>query len=1193
MTPTTIARRQITRKKIVLFTLLSWLRRGSKLALLVIQGLRGARKLKQGALYLYVGNGVRAQVKAIGSYDLVLPNGLTKVTFSDDVAVVMDNKNDDGEVGSFKSTSINTENNHGAAGVIGEDCTLANVIIPQEEVDTLSARFENSLYGYFVGRRLAFPVVQNYARNAWGKYGFKNVMVHQGFFMFQFSTKESMENVLDQGPWRIRSVPLILNVWNPISELKREDIKKVPVWVKLFNVPVVAYSKVGLNLITAKLGRLIKFDAHTSNMCLNSWGMNSYARVLVEISAEKELVQSLVVVVPIDKNKGHRLVSIEIEFEYRPPRCSVCKVFDHIDKECHKKEKEEIQNTNKEDGLGYDKRKSKGINQASKANKTSRFRFSNGKPKLIYRPVVKPTNTMLSPSKLKDSSSHYSKEDVNVACDKPTEPSNVTTNDSSRPTNENAKSKFIQDDIDLGQLRSYIDKHMKEDKTREASKNKHHSLSDSEESKVEEVCMPDHISGGGSLDRLEDDLDGYDGYEAQFCDLNEQGQAFCDQYDIRKMTRKPFLHRTERATNLLGLIHTNVCGPLRHVSRQGAGYFITFMDDYSLLETFKVFNNEVENQLGKTIKALRSDREGEYISQEFKDYLKAYGIVQQLTPPYTPQYNRVSKRRNHTLLDMVRSMMNLITPPLSFWDYAIESAARILNIVPTKKVDKTPYELWYGKVPNVSYLKVLGCEALVKRDTPDKLQQRSVKCIFIGYPKETMGYYFYFPPENKIVVARYAEFLEKNLISQEVSGRAVELEEIQDEDTSPSESTSKIPIEVEGFKPPQEEVVPVRRSARIHRAPNRLCLNVEVEEHSLRDLNEPTNYKAALLDPESDKWLDAMNAKIQSMKDNQVWCLVDLSPNGKTVGSKWLFKKKADIDGIVHTYKACLVSKGFTQTYGVDYEETISPIADIRAIRILVAIAAFYDYEICKMDVKTAFLNGYLDEDIYMVQPEGFVDPKHPRKVCKLQRSIYGLKQASRSWNKRFDEEIKRFGFAQNLDEPCVYQKASGSNVTFLILYVDDIIIMGNHIPSLQSVKSYLGKCFTMKDLGEAAFILGIKIYRHRSNRLIGLSQSDYMDKILKRFKMKNSKHGNIPMQERFDLNKTQGASTPGEVKRMKNVPYASTLDLINTKDMFLVYGGNHEAELRVDCYCDAGFETDRDDIKSQTGYVFVLNKGA
>nr|GEY17715.1 retrotransposon protein, putative, Ty1-copia subclass [Tanacetum cinerariifolium] len=524
------------------------------------------------------------------------------------------------------------------------------------------------------------------------------------------------------------------------------------------------------------------------------------------------------------------------------------------------------------------------------------------------------------------------------------------------------------------------------------------------------------------------------------------------------MTRKSFSHRPEKATDLLGIIHTDVCGLHRHVSRQGASYFITFTDDYShyryiyllkhkheVFETFKVFKNEVENQLGKTIKALRSDRGGVYISQEFKDYLKACGIVQQLTPPYTPQHNGVSERRN-------------------------QSATRILNMVPTKKVDKTPYELWYGKVPNLSYLKVWGCEALVKRDTLDKLQQRSVKCIFLGYPKETMGYYFYFPPENKIVVTRYAEFFEKNLITQEVSGRAIDIKEIQDEDTSPYEITSKIPIEVEGFEPPQEEVIPIRRSERTHRAPDRLCLNVE------------------------------------SMIDNMVWVLVDLPPGCKTVGSKWIFKKNTDMDGIVHTYKPRLVAKVYTQLYGIDYEETFSPVADIRAIRILISITAFYDYEIWKMDVKTAFLYGYLDEDIYMVQHEGFVDHNHPRK-------------------------------------------ASESNVTFLILYVDDIIIMGNHIPSLQSVKDYLGKCFAIKDLGEAAFILEIKIYRDRSKRLIGLGQNAYMDKILKRYKIDNFKRGHIPMQEKLDLNRTQGASTPKEVKRMQNVPYASAVVKPNTMD--------------------------------------------
>ncbi|GJY21896.1 retrotransposon protein, putative, ty1-copia subclass [Tanacetum coccineum] len=262
------------------------------------------------------------------------------------------------------------------------------------------------------------------------------------------------------------------------------------------------------------------------------------------------------------------------------------------------------------------------------------------------------------------------------------------------------------------------------------------------------------------------------------------------------------------------------------------------------------------------------------------------------------------------------------------------------------------------------------------------------------------------------------------------------------------------------------------------------------------------------------------------------------------------------MDGIVHTYKARLVAKGYTQVYGVDYEETFSLVVDIRAIRILISIAAYYDYEIWQMDIETAFLNGYLDKYIYTVQPEGFVDPNQPRK-------------------------------------------ANVRNVTFLILYVDDIIIMGNHIPSLQSVKDYLGKCFAMKDFGKAAFILRIKIYRYRSKRLIGLGQNAYMDKILKRYKMDTSKRGHIPMQERLDLNKTLGASKPKEVKRMQNVPYASTVGSImyvvrctrpdvafaNTKYMFLVYGGNPEAELRVDCYCNAGFEIDIDDMKSLTRY--------
>nr|GEY89244.1 hypothetical protein [Tanacetum cinerariifolium] len=290
------------------------------------------------------------------------------------------------------------------------------------------------------------------------------------------------------------------------------------------------------------------------------------------------------------------------------------------------------------------------------------------------------------------------------------------------------------------------------------------------------------------------------------------------------------------------------------------------------------------------------------------------------TPPYTPQHNGVSERRNKTLLDMVRSMMNLTTLPKSFWDM------------------------------------LSSCEALVKRDAPNKLDPRSIKCIFVGYPKETMGYYFYYPLKNKIFVARNAEFFDNSPIVQKASeshgllessrsDRGLEL--IQEEDTQPFENTSEIhnevaPIEVE----PQNVEVPICRSATIPQAPDRYGFYIDVEEYELGDLSEPPNYKAALSDPEFDKWLEAINTKMQSIKDNQVWVLIDLPLNGRIVRSKWLFKNKTDMDGNVHTFKARFVTKGYTQTYNVNYRETFSPIADIRAIRILLAIFAFYDYEI-------------------------------------------------------------------------------------------------------------------------------------------------------------------------------------------------------------------------------------------------------
>lgn len=337
------------------------------------------------------------------------------------------------------------------------------------------------------------------------------------------------------------------------------------------------------------------------------------------------------------------------------------------------------------------------------------------------------------------------------------------------------------------------------------------------------------------------------------------------------------------------------------------------------------------------------------------------------------------------------------------------------------------------------------------------------------------------------------------------------------------------------------------------------------------------------------------------------------------------------MDGKVETYKARLVAKGFTQKEGIDYEETFSPVAMLKSIRILLTIAAHFDYEIWQMDVKTAFLNGNLDECIFMVQPDGFVAEGQEHKLCKLKKSIYGLKQASRSWNIRFDQAIKSFGFDQCPDESCVYKKCNGNVVMFLVLYVDDILLIGNDVGVLSTVRVWLSSQFDMKDLGEASHILGIKLMRDRKNRMLGLSQASYIDSILARFSMQDSKKGFLPFRHGISLSKDQCPKTPEEIEKMKGIPYASAVGslmyamlctrpdicfavgmvsryqsnpgqehwttvkhilkyLKRTRDYMLVY----QAETLVPIgYTDSDFQSDKDSRKSTSGYVYTLGGGA
>ncbi|GJS45342.1 retrotransposon protein, putative, ty1-copia subclass [Tanacetum coccineum] len=244
--------------------------------------------------------------------------------------------------------------------------------------------------------------------------------------------------------------------------------------------------------------------------------------------------------------------------------------------------------------------------------------------------------------------------------------------------------------------------------------------------------------------------------------------------------------------------------------------------------------------------------------------------IHQVERANTPMYVAHSR----SCQDKEQATLSLSLTTLVVMDYALETVARILNMVSTKKVEKTPYKVWHGQAPKLSYLKFCGCEALVKRDTltkPDKLEPGSIKCIFVGYPKETMGNSFYCPPENKLLVARNAEFLENSLITQEASGSLEDLEIIQEEDTHPSIDTSlnheEDDLEIDE---PQSDIILIHRSTRTRHAPDRMCLYIDTEEHKLGDLGKPANYKAALLDPESDKWRNAMNVEMQFLKDSEV-----------------------------------------------------------------------------------------------------------------------------------------------------------------------------------------------------------------------------------------------------------------------------------------------------------------------------------
>ena len=416
--------------------------------------------------------------------------------------------------------------------------------------------------------------------------------------------------------------------------------------------------------------------------------------------------------------------------------------------------------------------------------------------------------------------------------------------------------------------------------------------------------------------------------------LKVEALPVCESCIEGKMSRNSFKKKGQRVTGPLELVHSDLCGPMNVEARGKYEYYITFIDDYSrygfvylirhkseAFEKFKEYRMEAEKRLGKNLLTLRSDRGGEYLDGNFRQYLLDNGITSQLTAPGTPQQNGVAERRNRTLLNMVRSMLSYSTLPPSFWGYALETANYVLNLVPSKAVSSTPTELWTGHKPSLRHIRIWGSPAHVLNPDAAKLEPRSEVCLFVGYPRGTKGGLYYSPKDRKVFVSAHARFLEEDYIIEHKPTSRIVLEEMRGDPPTPRPKPSVVPVVTE-----EDTQTPVtntdtntpvepRRSGRVIVRPARYALLGESSD-SLPDEQgtDPRSYDEALQDTDAALWQTAMESEIGSMYSNQVWDLVDPPPEGvKPIGCKWIYKRKRGVDGKVETFKARLVAKWFTQ----------------------------------------------------------------------------------------------------------------------------------------------------------------------------------------------------------------------------------------------------------------------------------------
>ncbi|GLU18737.1 hypothetical protein SLE2022_350210 [Rubroshorea leprosula] len=594
-----------------------------------------------------------------------------------------------------------------------------------------------------------------------------------------------------------------------------------------------------------------------------------------------------------------------------------------------------------------------------------------------------------------------------------------------------------------------------------------------------------------------------------------QPDQLCEGCLLGKQSRKSFPKQSQsRATRPLQLVHTDVCGPITPCSFGKNKYFLLFIDDYSrktwvyflkkkseVLKCFQNFKALVEKESGFKIQALRSDRGGEFTFKEFQEFCAANGVRHFLTAPGSPQQNGVVERKNRTILNMARSMMKTKKMPREFWAEAS------------------------GRKPSVHHLKVFGSIAFahVHDGKRTKLDDKCKKYVFVGYDYRTKRYRLYDPEGGKAVISRDVDFDEEAMWDWKSQEENYEFlpsfaeeddEEERQEIITPPASPSRGEISSpEGSS--SEGPLRTRRLSYIHRETEEIEESNDVTLFCLFADIEPINFNEAAKD---EKWRKAMDEEMNAIKKNDTWELVTLPQGHAAIGVKWVFKEKKNSKGEVERYKARLVAKGYKQQHGIDYEEVFAPVACLETIRLIISLAAQNKWKIFQMDVKSAFLNGSLEEEVYVQQPLGYVVKGEENKVLKLKKALYGLKQAPRAWNCRIDKYFQENGFVKCPYEYALYVKVSNGGILIVCLYVDDLIFTGNNPRMFEEFKRAMSNVFEMTDIRLMSYYLGIEVKQMEEG--IFISQENYAREVLKRFNMSNCKPVNTPVAGGIKLSK-------------------------------------------------------------------------